>query len=67
MTPPSPSPWRPVAADPPPEGVAVETCVRDERGEGSYLPLCRAGNAWFDVTGCRFTPYRTPTHWRPLT
>ena len=65
---PGPPDWRPVATDPPPEGVVVETCVRDIGGDRRHLPLWRRGRGW-SLAGkdeC-FIPYRPPTHWRPLT
>lgn len=69
MTSPTPSPpdWRPVAADPPPEGVAVETCVRRTGGDTLHLPLRRINGRWYSVNYYPFCIGREPTHWRELT
>lgn len=64
---PSPPDWRPVAADPPPEGVVVETMVRGERGDSQHLPLQLIRGRWCDVEEFFFCMIHEPTHWRPLT
>lgn len=64
---PDPPDWRPVATDPPPEGVVVETCVRFHHLERTHLPLSRHGRYWDLPDGKPYVPYHEPTHWRPLT
>lgn len=64
---PDPNDWRPVAEDPPTEGVVVETCVRGPSGDRLHLPLRRFGDRWYDAAYSPYFSYFYPTHWRPLT
>lgn len=63
---PDPPFWRSVADDPPPDGMAVETCVRGKNGDRLHLPLRRTYGRWYGVDFRPFLAWTTPTHWRPL-
>jgi hypothetical protein len=57
--------WVAVAGQLPPEGVAVDTKIDDERGVRNEQPLKRVGRLWFFTDGSMYVYYE-PTHWRPL-
>jgi hypothetical protein len=47
----------------PPEGVTVETMIKDVWGEHNVAPLKRNGRLWFMPDGSMYV-YYSPTHWR---
>lgn len=56
--------WRRVEFELPPEGLVVETCIDDGKGERRQLAkLKRQGNLWFLPDGSMYV-YYTPTLWR---
>lgn len=64
-----PADWRSIADDPPPDGVVVETMVREThppRLDHTHLPLARVGWAWRLPGGEIHYRRFPPTHWRPL-
>lgn len=59
------SEWQPVETAP--EGVLVDTVIREGRVDRNHKKLARFGHMWFvDERRSSYEYYR-PTHWRPLT
>lgn len=46
-----------------PEGVKVETKIRDDNGDRNHTELIRKGNLWF-LPDMSMYVYYSPTHWR---
>ena len=56
------SDWQPIGSAP--EGVEVDTCIRDANGhERNVQALTRRGRLWFFPDMSMYV-YYAPTHWR---
>ena len=53
--------WQPISSAP--EGVEVETRIKDAKGERNVQTLTRRGRLWFFPDMSMYV-YYTPTHWR---